>query len=171
MRIVYARCCELDVHKKSISACLLTPHAKGGTQQEVRRFGAMTRDLLLLSDWLSANQVTHVAMESTGVYWKPVWNILEEHYTILLVNAQHVKAVPGRKTDTNDCQWIADLLQHGSFSISFGVPGGLDQPAASRDRLAVQFKLPGFEHPDQLEEDDLGYRKLRPYRRRTASQD
>jgi transposase len=97
MRIVYARCCGLDVHKKSISACLLVPDEKGGTRQEVRRFGAMTRDLLLLSDWLAANQVTHVAMESTGVYWKPVWNILEEHYTILLVNAQHVKAVLGGK--------------------------------------------------------------------------
>lgn len=122
MRIVYARCCGLDVHKKSISACLLVPDEKGGTRQEVRRFGAMTRDLLLLSDWLAANQVTHVAMESTGVYWKPVWNILEEHYTILLVNAQHVKAVPGRKTDTKDCQWIADLLQHGLLHGSFIPP-------------------------------------------------
>jgi transposase len=122
MRIVYARCCGLDVHKKSISACLLTPDEKGATRQEVRRFGAMTHDLLLLSDWLSANQVTHVAMESTGVYWKPVWNILEERYTILLVNAQHVKAVPGRKTDTKDCQWIADLLQHGLLRGSFIPP-------------------------------------------------
>jgi transposase len=123
MRIIYARCCGLDVHKKSISACLLIADGKGGTQQqEIRRFGAMTRDLLLLSDWLSANQVTHVAMESTGVYWKPVWNILEERYTILLVNAQHVKAVPGRKTDTKDCQWIADLLQHGLLRGSFIPP-------------------------------------------------
>src|SRR5215831_16763623 len=100
MRIVYSRCCGLDVHKKSISACLLIADGKGGAQQqEIRHFGAMTRDLLRLSDWLSANQVTHVAMESSGVYWKPVWNILEEHYTILLVNAQHVKASPeGRQT-------------------------------------------------------------------------
>ena len=122
MRIVYARCCGLDVHKKSIAACLLIADEKGATRQEIRRFGAMTRDLLLLSDWLSANQVTHVAMESTGVYWKPVWNILEERYTILLVNAQHVKAVPGRKTDTKDCQWIADLLQHGLLRGSFIPP-------------------------------------------------
>src|SRR5947209_14389585 len=122
MRIIYARCCGLDVHKKSISACLLVPDEKGGTRQEVRRFGAMTRDLLLLSEWLAANQVTHVAMESTGVYWKPVWNILEGVCTILLVNAQHVKAVPGRKTDAKDCQWIADLLQHGLLKGSFIPP-------------------------------------------------
>src|SRR3954454_18802667 len=75
MRVVYARCCGLDVHKKSISACLLTPDNQGGTQQQVRRFGTMTRDLLELSDWLVSNQVTHVAMENTGVYWKPVWNV------------------------------------------------------------------------------------------------
>src|SRR5438270_5465254 len=122
MRIVYTRCCGLDVNKKSISTCLLIPDEKGGTRQEVRRFGAMTRDLLLLSDWLAANQVTHLAMESTGVYWKPVWNVLEANFTILLVNAQHVKAVPGRKTDAKDCQWIADLLQHGLLKGSFIPP-------------------------------------------------
>ena len=104
MRIVYPRCCGLDVHKRSISACLLTRHEEEGTKQQVRRFGTVTRDLLELRDWLISNQVTHVAMESTGVYWKPVWNILEASVTILLVNAQHVKAVPGRKTDAKDCQ-------------------------------------------------------------------
>ncbi len=122
MRIVYPRCCGLDVHKKSITACLLTPDEQGGTRQEVRRFGTVTRDLLELSDWLTTNGVTHVAMESTGVYWKPVWNILEAACTILLVNAQHVKAVPGRKTDAKDCQWIADLLQHGLLRGSFVPP-------------------------------------------------
>jgi transposase len=122
MRIVYERCCGLDVHKKSITACLLTPDERAGTRQEVRRFGTMTRDLLELSDWLTSNGVTHVAMESTGVYWKPVWNILEAVCTILLVNAQHVKAVPGRKTDAKDCQWIADLLQHGLLRGSFVPP-------------------------------------------------
>jgi transposase len=91
-------------------------------KQEVRRFGTMTRDLLELSDWLAAQKVTHVAMESTGVYWKPVWNILEAQFTVLLVNAQHVKAVPGRKTDTKDSQWIADLLQHGLLRGSFVPP-------------------------------------------------
>lgn len=127
MRIVYARCCGLDVHKKSISACLLTPDDQGGTQQQVRRFGTMTRDLLELSDWLASNQVTHVAMESTGVYWKPVWNIFEGILTVLLVNAQHVKAVPGRKTDAKDCQWIADLLQHGLLRGSFVPPSPIRQ--------------------------------------------
>ena len=107
MRIVYAHCCGLDVHKRSISACLLTANEAGETQQQVRRFSTVTRELLELCDWLASNQVTHVAMENTGVYWKPVWNILEASFTILLVNAQHVKSVPGRKTDAKDCQWIA----------------------------------------------------------------
>lgn len=127
MRIVYPRCCGLDVHKRSISACLLTPHEEGGTKQQVRRFGTVTRDLLELCDWLISNQVTHVAMESTGVYWKPVWNMLEASVTILLVNAQHVKAVPGRKTDAKDCQWIADLLQHGLLRGSFVPPNPIRQ--------------------------------------------
>jgi len=87
----------------------------------------MTRDLLELSDWLASNQVTHVAMESTGVYWKPVWNIFEGILTVLLVNAQHVKAVPGRKTDAKDCQWIADLLQHGLLRGSFVPPSPIRQ--------------------------------------------
>jgi transposase len=122
MRIMYARCCGLDVHKKSITACVLLRDAGGATQQEIRRFGTMTRDLLELIDWLHALQVTHVAMESTGVYWKPVWNILEGQFAVVLVNAQHIKAVPGRKTDTKDCQWIADLLQHGLLRGSFVPP-------------------------------------------------
>ena len=122
MRVMYARCCGLDVHKRSITACVLLWDAAGTTQQEIRRFGTMTRDLLELMDWLHGLQVTHVAMESTGVYWKPVWNILEGQFAVLLINAQHIKAVPGRKTDTKDCQWIADLLQHGLLRGSFVPP-------------------------------------------------
>jgi transposase len=122
MRIVYPRCCGLDVHKKSITACVLIRDAAGDDQQEIRRFGTMTRDLLELADWLHSSQVTHVAMESTGVYWKPVWNILEGQFEVVLVNAQHIKAVPGRKTDIKDCQWIADLLQHGLLRGSFVPP-------------------------------------------------
>jgi transposase len=122
MRIVYPRCCGLDVHKKTITACVLIRNAAGDDQQEIRRFGTMTRDLLELADWLYSFQVTHVAMESTGVYWKPVWNILEGQFEVLLVNAQHIKAVPGRKTDIKDCQWIADLLQHGLLRGSFVPP-------------------------------------------------
>jgi transposase len=87
--------------------------------QEVRSFGTMTDDLLHLADWLATNGVTHVAMESTGVYWKPVWNLLEDRFTLLLVNARHVKAVPGRKTDAKDCEWLADLLRHGLLRGSF----------------------------------------------------
>jgi transposase len=109
MRVVYERCCGLDVHKKTVVACAITPEG-----QETRTFGAMTSDLLQLADWLMSRSVTHVAMESTGVYWKPVYNLLEGlGVTLLVVNAHHIKAVPGRKTDVKDAEWIADLLRHG----------------------------------------------------------
>jgi transposase len=99
MRMIYPRCCGLDVHKKTITACVLIRDAAGHDQQEIRRFGTMSRDLLELADWLHSDQVTPVAMESTGDYGKPVWNILEGLFEVVLVNAQHIKAVPGRKTD------------------------------------------------------------------------
>ncbi len=122
MEVLYACCCGLDVHKKSITACVLWAEGKGKTRKEKRRFGTFTRELLQLADWLRACGVTHVAMESTGVYWKPVWNILEGQFEVLLVNAQHIKAVPGRKSDQKDCEWIADLLQHGLLHGSFVPP-------------------------------------------------
>jgi transposase len=127
MHVVYPYCCGLDVHKRSITACVLLSEAGGKGQREIRRFGTMTRDLLELADWLQSQQVTHVAMESTGVYWKPVWNILEGQFEVVLVNAQHIKAVPGRKTDTKDCQWIAELLQHGLVRGSFVPPTPIRQ--------------------------------------------
>src|SRR5262245_49860484 len=127
MHVVYTHCCGLDVHKKTITACLLIAGSRGKGYQEIRRFEAMTRDLLELVDWLHSQQVTHVAMESTGVYWKPIWNILEGQFAIVLVNAQHVKAVPGRKTDIKDCQWIAELLQHGLLRGSFIPPTPIRQ--------------------------------------------
>src|SRR5215813_7220563 len=127
MQVVYARCCGLDVHKRMLAACVLLRGPSGEAQQEIRRFGTMTRDLLGLVDWLHSQQVTHVAMESTGVYWKPIWNILEGQFAVVLVNAQHIKAVPGRKTDTKDCQWIAELLQHGLLRSSFVPPTPLRQ--------------------------------------------
>ena len=99
MEVVYEHCCGLDIHKKLVVACVITPGAGGKPQKEIRSFGTMTGELLVLSDWLRAKGVTHVAMESTGVYWKPLYNLLEASFTLLLVNAQHVKAVPGRKTD------------------------------------------------------------------------
>ena len=115
MEVVYERCCGLDVHKKTVVACVLTPEGK-----ETRTFSTMTEDLLKLTDWLVAKRVTHVAMESTGVYWQPVYNLLEGlGLALLVVNAQHIKAVPGRKTDVKDAEWIGDLLRHGLVRGSY----------------------------------------------------
>jgi transposase len=119
MEIIYPRCCGLDVHKRSVAACVRRLEADGRLDQETRTFGTMTRDLLEMADWLAAAGVTHVAMEATGVYWKPIYNLLEERFTLLLVNARHVKHVPGRKTDVKDCQWLAQLLQAGLLQPSF----------------------------------------------------
>lgn len=119
MDIMHERCCGLDVHKKSVTACVLITQPGQGSVKRVQTFEAMTADLLQLRDWLKAEGVTHVAMESTGVYWKPVWNLLEEGFALLLVNPAHMKAVPGRKTDVKDAEWIADLLQHGLLRGSF----------------------------------------------------
>jgi transposase len=127
MHVVYPHCCGVDVHKRSITACLLVSGSSGKGHQEIRRFGTMTRDLWELADWLQGQQVTQVAMESTGVSWKPVWNILEGQFEMVLVNAQHIKAVPGRKTDLKDCQWIAELLQHGLLRSSFVPPTPIRQ--------------------------------------------
>ena len=113
MRIVYQNVAGLDVHKKTVVACLILPGPSGAPTKAMRSFGTMTDELLQLADWLATNRVTHVAMESTGVYWKPIWNLLEGQFALLLVNARHVKAVPGRKTDAKDCEWLADLLRHG----------------------------------------------------------
>jgi transposase len=107
MRVVYDRCCGLDVHKKTVVACVMTPAG-----QETRTFSTMTQDLLALSEWLEHWGVIHVAMESTGVYWKPLFNLLEDTFEVLVVNAHHIKTVPGRKTDMRDAEWIADLLRH-----------------------------------------------------------
>lgn len=127
MDVVYSRCAGLDVHKKTVVACVITPSESSGWQRAVRTFGTMTVDLLALSDWLGGWGCTHVAMESTGEYWRPVFNILEGNFEVLLVNAQHIKAVPGRKTDVRDAEWIAELLQHGLLRASF-IP-----PVAQRD--------------------------------------
>ena len=118
MDVLHARCCGLDVHKSSISACILLREA-GRVQKQQRRFGAMTQDLRELAEWLQQFGVTQVAMESSGVYWKPVWNILERQFTVVLANAQHIKNVPGRKTDQKDAEWIAQLLQYGLLRPSY----------------------------------------------------
>jgi transposase len=119
MDVIYPRCCGLDVHKREVVACVVSTEPDGTWRKEVRAFGTMTPDILALADWLAAHAVTHVAMESTGVYWKPIWNLLEDSFELLLVNARHVKAVPGRKTDVRDCEWLADLLRHGLLTGSF----------------------------------------------------
>lgn len=119
MDILYAICAGLDVHKDTVVVCVRRIDAKGKVRQETRTFGCTTGQLLELADWLAQEGVTHAAMESTGVYWKPIWNILEDQFQILLVNAQHIKQVPGRKTDVKDAEWIAQLLQHGLLRGSF----------------------------------------------------
>ena len=114
MDITYQRCCGMDVHKKSVVACIITPEF-----QSTRTLSTMTAGLLEMSDWLAEHRVTHVAMESTGVYWKPVYNLLEDDFEVMVVNARHVKNVPGRKTDVKDAEWIASLLRHGLLRGSF----------------------------------------------------
>jgi transposase len=118
MEILFPRCCGLDVHKASLTACILI-NDSDGKKRHLRRFGTMTRDVMELANWLTEHGVQKLAMESTGVYWKPIWNLLEGRFDLMLVNAQHIKAVPGRKTDIKDCEWIAELLQHGLLRGSF----------------------------------------------------
>lgn len=137
MEIVHGRCAGLDVHKKTVVACRMAPRgAQPG--QETKTFGTTTQELLALSDWLRAWQVTHVAMESTGDYWRPIYNVLEGNFVVLLVNAQHVKQVPGRKTDVKDAEWLADLLRHGLLKPSY-VPGQAQR--ALRDLTRYRTKL------------------------------
>jgi transposase len=121
MKTLHKRCAGLDVHKKEVVACLRCV-ARGKASYEVRRFPTTTRGLIELADWLEQAECTHVAMEATGVYWKPVWHILEGRFTLILANATHIKGVPGRKSDVNDATWIADLLAHGLIRASFVPP-------------------------------------------------
>ena len=127
MHVIYPCCAGLDVHKKTVVACRMKAEGSKPSRREVKTFSTMTRQLLALSDWLSQWGCTHVAMESTGEYWKPIFNVLEANFEVLLVNAQHVKQVPGRKTDVRDAEWLAGLLQHGLLKASF-IP-----PALQRD--------------------------------------
>jgi transposase len=122
MEVVHARCAGLDVHKKSVYGCVICCETNGEKRQEKRSFGTVTADLLSLADWLRQHEVTHVVMEATGVYWRPVWAILEGQFELMLVNPHHVKAIPGRKTDAKDCEWIAELLRHGLVRGSFVPP-------------------------------------------------
>ena len=119
MDVMYPRCCGLDVHKKTVAACLIISTEGPEPVKEIRTFRTMTADLLALADWLQEAGCTHVAMESTGVYWRPVYNLLEGQCELLVVNAQHIKTVPGRKTDVKEAAWIAELLRHGLLRGSF----------------------------------------------------
>jgi transposase len=138
MQITYERCCGIDVHKKTIVACVIVPGPEGQPKKEMRTFDTMTGDLQALAAWLKELGVTHVAMESTGVYWKPVFNLLEGQFEILVVNAEHIKKVAGRKTDVQDADWIADLLRHGLLKGSF-IPGAPQR--ALRDLTRYRTRL------------------------------
>lgn len=138
MQTLVERGCGLDVHQATVVACLLIVRKDGKVQKQLRTFGTTTRELVSLREWLLSEGCTQVALESTGVYWKPVYAILEGAFQIVVANAQHVKKVPGRKTDVKDAEWIADLLCHGLLRSSFVPP----QPIrALRDLLRYRRKL------------------------------
>lgn len=149
MEVMYRRCAGLDVHKDTVVACARTQ--EGATvEQDVKTFGTSTRELLELSEWLESHGCTHVAMEATGVYWKPVWHILEGDFELVLANAMHIKNVPGRKTDVNDAMWIADLLAHGLIRASF-VPDGSIQEMRTLTRTRKQFVRERVAHVQRIQ--------------------
>jgi transposase len=138
MEVIYPRCAGLDVHKQTVVACMRIAEGGAPPLQQVRTFATTTSGLLALADWLESFGVQHVAMEATGVYWKPVWHVLEGHFELVLANAAHVKNVPGRKTDVNDAMWLADLLAHGLIRASF-VPPAAVQELRALTRTRKQF--------------------------------
>jgi len=127
MQVLYERCAGIDVHKKTVVVTVLLTASNGKVQKQTQTFSTMTSDLLALEEWLTSLQVEQLALESTGVYWYPIYNVLEEGHQIILVNPQHMKAVPGRKTDIKDSEWIADLLRHGLLTPSFIPPKPIRQ--------------------------------------------
>jgi transposase len=126
MEVVHPKCAGLDVHQHTVVACARVV-AGSSVTHDVRTFGTTTQELLALSDWLTAHGCTHVAMESTGVYWKPVWHVLEERVELVLANAMHIRNIPGRKGHVNDATWIADLLAHGLIRGSFVPPAPIQE--------------------------------------------
>lgn len=149
MKVLYRSCAGLDVHEETIVACVRV--ARGSrVRAEVRTFEATTKGLLALSDWLSENEVTHVAMESTGVYWKPVWHVLETSFELVLANAMHIRNLPGRKSDVNDATWIADLLAHGLVRASF-VPDTPIQELRDLTRTRKQFVREIAQHTNRIQ--------------------
>jgi len=136
MELVIARCAGLDVHQATVVATVRTPDGRGGRRRTTETFGTMTADLLALREWLQAHGVTHVALESTGVYWKPVYYVLEDAFTLLLINMPDLKRVPGRKTDVRDSEWLAQLLECGLLKSSFVPP-----PAIRELRDLTRYRL------------------------------
>jgi transposase len=150
MEVLYESCAGLDVHKDTVVACLRCGHGKKVTH-EVRTFGTITGELVKLAAWLAENKCTHIAMEATGVYWKPVWHILDDGtFELLLANPMHVKNVPGRKTDVNDATWLSDLLAHGLIGRSF-VPPEPIQELRSLTRTRKQFVREKSRHVQRLQ--------------------
>lgn len=149
MDVIYPRCAGLDVHKQTVVVCARVA-GNGPLQQEVRTFATTTSGLLELADWLESLGVEHVSMEATGVYWKPVWHVLEGHFELVLANAAHVKNVPGRKTDVNDAMWLADLLAHGLIRASF-VPPVAVQELRTLTRTRKQFVRERSAHVQRIE--------------------
>lgn len=149
MKTLHKRCAGLDVHKQEVVACRRVV-TRGKATYEVRRFATTTKGLMELADWLEEAQCTHVAMEATGVYWKPVWHILEGRFTLLLANAAHIKGVPGRKSDVNDATWIADLLAHGLIRASF-VPPQPIQELRDLTRTRKQFTREIVQHTQRIQ--------------------
>ncbi|HEX3220345.1 MAG TPA: IS110 family transposase, partial [Candidatus Limnocylindria bacterium] len=147
--VLHARCAGLDVHRDSVVACARLVTAEG-TAYEVATFGTMAADLERLATWLSARGVTQVAMEATGVYWKPVWAALAAQVELILANAAHVKNVPGRKTDVNDATWLADLLAHGLIRASF-VPGPPIQALRDLTRTRKQLTREKAAHAQRID--------------------
>jgi transposase len=149
MKTLHRRCAALDVHSDSVVVCARIA-VKGKVSREVCRVGTATRDLLELADWLGARQITHVAMEASGVYWKPVWHILEDRFTLILANAADVRNVPGRKSDVNDATWIADLLAHGLIRASF-VPPAPVQELRDLTRTRKQLTREVVQHTQRIQ--------------------
>jgi transposase len=140
METVIERCCGLDVHQGSVVACIIVTDQRRKPRREIRTFGTMTKDLQALRKWLEAEGITHVAMESTGIYWRPVYNLLHGPFALTVANAHHIKTVPGRKTDVKDAEWIANLLRHGLINASY-VPA--PEIAELRDLTRYRRKLVG----------------------------
>ena len=149
MDVLYPRCAGLDVHQKSVVGCARIA-SENGPMHFQRVFGTTTRDLLALADWLAAQGCTHVCMEATGVYWRPIWHTLEGRCELVLANATHVRNIPGRKTDINDATWLADLLAHGLIRGSFVPPPAIGD-LRDLTRTRTQLVREGSRHTQRIQ--------------------